>query len=357
MPKKILIINIFGIGDVLFTYPMIRNIKKYDSNIQIGYLCNIRTVSMLQKNTDIDKLFVYEKDQYKEISRTSPAKGLKYLVNLFNQIKVENYDMVFDISLNYYFSLFCFLLGIKQRIGLDYKKRSLFLNKKIPFYSYEGKHVVEYYLDLLRVVGIPIADPYMHLFLSEDEVKWAEQFLKDQGIKQSSFLMGLVPGGGASWGRKAQWKRWPKESYAKLADKLIEKYSAHIILLGGKEDESLCADVQGLMKNQSYSACGQSTILQFAALAKKCNLVIANDGGPLHVASASGAKTISIFGPVDEKVYGPYTKEKQLVVINKVPCRPCYRRFRKADCSHLKCLADISVEDVFHQISECIDRN
>ena len=106
MPKKILIINIFGIGDVLFTYPLISNIKKHDSSMQIGYLCNIRTVEMLQGNKDIDKIFVYEKDEYKKISKNSKIEGLKYILKLYRDLKKEQYDAVIDISLNFYFSFF-----------------------------------------------------------------------------------------------------------------------------------------------------------------------------------------------------------------------------------------------------------
>ncbi len=67
IPSKILIINIFGIGDVLFTTPLISNIKKSAPKTSIHYLCNKRSQAVLQNNTKIDKIFVYERDEFYDI--------------------------------------------------------------------------------------------------------------------------------------------------------------------------------------------------------------------------------------------------------------------------------------------------
>ena len=82
----------------------------------------------------------------------------------------------------------------------------------------------------------------------------------------------------------------------------------------------------------------------------KMRLVVTNDGGPLHMASALGVKTVSIFGPVDEKVYGPYPpSDKHIVITNKnITCRPCYKNFRFWGCpNNLSCVKDITVDEVF----------
>jgi ADP-heptose:LPS heptosyltransferase len=78
--------------------------------------------------------------------------------------------------------------------------------------------------------------------------------------------------------------------------------------------------------------------------------MIVNDGGPLHVAVAAGVQTVSIFGPVDENVYGPYPIGSHIVIKKEIACRPCYQRFRKAVCGHISCLSQITVEDVLERI-------
>jgi len=216
-------------------------------------------------------------------------------------------------------SFLCFLAGIKVRIGYNYKGRGFFLNHKILLKGYENKHVVEHYLELLNALGIKAKDKHLELFLSKEDISWADNFFKTNSIN-SKFVIGIVPGGGGSWGKDAIYKQWPHENYAKLADKLFEKFRASLILFGDKNEIELCKKTAGLMKSKAILACGNTTISQFAALSRKCSLNILNDGGPLHIAAASGAKTISIFGPVDEEVYGPYPKENHEVVTSSVAC-------------------------------------
>jgi len=348
-PNKILVINIFGIGDVLFTTPMIRNLKLSLPKAKIGYLCNKRAYAILKDNPDIDKLYVYERDDFKKISDRSKLEYFKALNNFINEIKNDSYDVSIDVSLNSFMSFCTWRAKIVHRIGYDYKGRSMFLTYRKKLQAYENKHVIEYYLDLIKDVGIESEQREMVLNISEDDEKWADAFFKDININSNKTIIGIVPGGGDSWGDEAKFKRWPFENYVKLADKIIENIDAVIILMGGHNEKELCQSVVDGMKHKPFNACGKTTISQFAALSKRCCLNIVNDGGPLHVAVAAKAKTISLFGPVDEKVYGPYPSKDQMVVTRNLVCQPCYRSFRRARCDHMSCL-NISVDQVYQKV-------
>ena len=104
--KKILIVNIFGIGDVLFTTVLIQNIKKAMPNAIIGYMSNRRTASFLEDNPQIDKVFVYEKDEYRALYKESKIKVINKFQDSLKIIKQENFDIVIDISLNEYVGFF-----------------------------------------------------------------------------------------------------------------------------------------------------------------------------------------------------------------------------------------------------------
>ena len=191
----------------------------------------------------------------------------------------------------------------------------------------------------------------LELHLNEDDDRWVEDFISsNRVILNGKPVVGIVPGGGASWGKESCYKRWPAKKYAKLADKLIEKFSATTILMGDKSEVELCNEVSAAMSHQPVIACGQTTITQFAALAQRCALLIVNDGGPLHIAVAAGVKTVSIFGPVSEEVYGPYPIGNNTVITKEIACRPCYRRFRIARCNHISCLKQLTVEAVLERI-------
>ena len=72
------------------------------------------------------------------------------------------------------------------------------------------------------------------------------------------------------------------------------------------------------------------------------------------MAVAAGAKTVSLIGPVDENIYGPYPMTGHGVVTKEIACRPCYRKFRRADCDHISCLRQITVDEVFKKVEEIL---
>ena len=108
-----------------------------------------------------------------------------------------------------------------------------------------------------------------------------------------------------------------------------------------------------LINKQKPLITPATKIREMAALCKRCELVICSEGGPLHIAASQGVRTISIFGPVDEKAYGPYPKtEKNIVITSDADCRPCYKKFKLPECEHKKCLENISVEEVFGAVGQ-----
>ena len=344
--KKILIINPYGIGDVLFTTPVISNLRLAFPKASIAYLANRRTADFLKYNADISQVFEYERDEF-------VGNWQKYL-KLYQRIKQESFDVVFDFSLNSSFGFFSFACGIKERVGFDYRKRGLWLTHRIPLLGLEDKHVIEYYLDLLRAIQVPVKTSKITLDVPDNEIQWAKEWLNRHQVDGNKPLIAVIPGGGASWGKAAKYKRWAASNYAQLIDKIIENFDAGIILMGDPKEEELCREVVIQAHFPLHFAVGETSLLGLAALLMQCQGAIVNDGGPLHVAVAVGVKTVSIFGPVDPLVYGPYPLTNHTVVQMNLPCQPCYRRFRMANCGHISCLVELSVEAVYRKVQSIL---
>jgi len=352
--KKVLIINTYGIGDVLFTTPVLRNLRQAYPQLQLAYLANRRNEDFLKVNSDINQVFVYERDEFVEVYHHSPVKFAQKWFGLFNSIKKEGFDLVLDFSQNSTFGFLCALCGIKKRVGFDYHQRGRFLTDKIPFMGYEDKHIIEYNLDLLRYLQIPVVTKKMAFEIPAQDTAWARDWLVQNDIDPAKPLIAVVPGGGASWGKNARYRRWAASKYADLLDKIIENFDAAIILMGDSKEEELCRQVVSQAHFPLYSAVGQTSLSGMAALFAQCKLAIVNDAGPLHVAVAAGAKTVSIFGPVDPHLYGPYPPEGHCVVQKLLPCQPCYRRFRMAHCEHISCLGELSVDEVYRKVQSIL---
>lgn len=347
--NKFLIINPFGIGDVLFTTPLIDNIKADVPESSVSYLCNKRAKAVVENNPLIDKIFVYERDDFEAIKKESFWLWLKKMKELIDSIRSERYDCVFDCSLNAQYGLMCLLAGIKNRIGFNYKKRGKFLTKKKTLLGYEGKHVIEYYLELLPMAGINAIKSEYKLYLLNEEINEAKMFLKDNGFVASEKLVALGTGGGASWGKDAYKKQWPIDKWVNLAKKLLENEDIKLFVCAAPGEEELAQAIMDLSAKRVLTSENLS-LRQFMAVLANSELMIANDGGPLHIAAALDVSTVGVFGPVDENVYGAYSlqKDKHFNVALDLECHPCYRKFRLADCnSDHACLKSLSVETIY----------
>jgi len=354
--NKILIINNFGIGDVLFTTPLIRNIRANYPDAFIGYVCSLRASSVLENNPCLNKIYIYEKDDYRVLWKKSRLAAFRKAGRAFLEIRRERFDIVFDFSLNRLFSFLGFVSGIPRRIGFNYKGRSGFLTTKIAINGFEGKHVVEHYLSLAQRAGIKITGRELEAYPKLADCEWAKKILQDNGIQRNDLLAAIVPGGGVSWGPDVVYRRWPAENHAKLADKIIEKFNAKIILLGDQNEQELAEGFKKAARRKIVDLIGKTTLGQYLALLAMAKLVVVNDGGPLHMAVAAGAKTVSLIGPVDENIYGPFPKDGHGVVTKDIACRPCYRQFHRADCKHISCIRTITVEEVFSKVEEVLKR-
>lgn len=355
MRKKILIVNPFGIGDVIFSTPLVEILKKNFPDSRIGYVCNKRVSELMEANPCIDKIFIYEKDDYRDAWKNSRIKCIKKIMLFLNDIRKERFDISIDLSLAYQNSMLLKLIGIKKRIGLNYRNRGRFLTDRMDIRGFDSKHVIEYYLDMLRPLKIERGSSLIVpvVYLSSQNVDWANNFLKDNGITAGDKLAGLIPGCGASWGKDAHYRRWSPWKFAEVADHIAGQHNYKILLFGDPKEIPLCEEVRGGMKTKPVVSCGKTTLGQMAALLDKCDLVVTNDGGPLHMAVALKKKIVAIFGPVDEKVYGPYPQAgRYITVTSNVRCRPCYKNFKYGKCDTLDCLKNIKPADVINAVEK-----
>ena len=356
--KRILVVNPFGIGDVLFSTPLIRNLRYFFPTNYIAYLCNKRTAYILENNPYIDEVFVFEKDDWRTLWGTSKIRFLKEFYSFLKRMKMRNFDLCIDLSLNSQYGFYLKNLKIPLRVGFNFKKRGRFLTHSIDIEGYEGKHIVEHYLDIIRFLNIEIKDTNLDFYLNLQDERWAQDFWRKE-FSPDDVIVGVCPAGGESWGSQSSLKHWEVEKFASLIERINKELQAKIILFSSSKERRISNQIKYLLEDTPLvDLSGKTSLGQFAALIKKCNLFLSNDGGPIHIAVSLGVSTVSIFGPVDEKVYGPYpSSEKHIVIKKDFPCRPCYKKFKLPSCPYFRrCLTSIGVNDVFGAVKELLGR-
>ena len=160
-----------------------------------------------------------------------------------------------------------------------------------------------------------------------------------------------------SWGEFAAYRRWAPESFSSVAHKLYGKdKNTFFLIFGSTEEKKLCSVIKANLPENSLDLCGKLALTQSVALIKRCRLLICNDGGLLHIAVSQNVNTVSIFGPVDDKVYGPYSASAKHKVVRAegLKCRPCYNNFRHQMCDTRECLRKIDSDKVFEFAAEAL---
>ncbi len=357
-PLRILIVNPFGIGDVLFSTPLVRAVRRAFPHSYLAYVCNRRTEQILRHNTNLDELFVYEKDELIALWRRDRILGLRTLASLLQQIRARRFTMAVDLSLGERYSFLLSCLGVSKRVGFNFRHRGRFLTHRVAIKGYEDQHVVEYYAELLAHVGVRMLDRQLELAVQEIDGRAAQERLAGLSLDGHQPVIGLVPAGGISWGMEAHFRRWPKERFVWVGRALASRYGARILVFGETNDQPICAEISRAIGPAAVDLSGQTTLGQFVGLLGRCALVVSNDGGPVHIAASQQVKTVSIFGPVDPQVYGPYprTSQHRIVYKDELRCRPCYHRFKLPPCPYERaCLTELTADEVLEACTSLLE--
>jgi heptosyltransferase-2 len=168
--------------------------------------------------------------------------------------------------------------------------------------------------------------------------------------------VGIAAGGGNSWGIDASYRRWESGNFAYVAKRLTDNNDLRVLVFGPSEEKDICDNIHSIVGEKAMSLCGATSLGRLVEFMGRCELVICNEGGPLHLAVSQDVKTISIFGPVDDKVYGPYpvSEKHKVIKAEGVECRPCYANFKHKSCSDHKCLSAIAKDTVLNMAKESL---
>jgi heptosyltransferase II len=339
--KRILIFNVNWLGDVLFSTAAIRNIRCNFPDSFIACIVPSRCYQILKGNPHLDEIIIFdEKDRH---------RGILSKLNFVTLLRSKEFDKVFLLHRSFTRALICRLAGIPQRVGYYTKKRGFLLTDSIRPPQKDSLHRIDYYLNIIEKAGLRVEDRFLDFAVGEKDEEFVRDFLTKQGVKKGDFLVAINPGG--NWVPK----RWPKEYWPVLADKLINELGAKVIITGSVSDVSLGREIKNTMKQEPILACGTLNLKHLGALCKRADVFITADTGPLHIATAVGAKKIiALFGPTLPEITGPYPLRNATVLRKQTNCKlPCY----EAHCKDYRCMKAITPEEVWEQVKAFRNQN
>jgi lipopolysaccharide heptosyltransferase II len=239
------------------------------------------------------------------------------------------------------------LAGIPLRAGYPTDLRGPLLNIRIPLTrQIRSKHQVFYYLAITRFLEVyfrdrensPEGPPDCSIHIKKEDRTRARDLIASCGAGLDRPLFCLCPGSVNS-----EAKRWPRESFARLADLLIDRMGAQVVFLGASQEKGLVEGIMSLMRNSgSLHLVGTDMITSMAVMSLS-TLVISNDTGSAHLAVASSARVLTIFGPTNPGATAPYGADAHIIQ-GRATCAPC-RHFRCPLQEHL-CMRSVEPQAV-----------
>jgi len=350
--QKILIRGVNWIGDAVLTLPAIKSIRHAFPESHIALLVKPWVSDLFKENRDIDEIILYD----------DCHRGIRGRMRLSRELRAKKFDTAILLQNAFDAALITWLAGIPKRIGYKRDGRGLLLTDAVPItHEILEQHQVNYYLDLLNSAGIKASATEPYIPISEPERTWARNHLSSSFSDSTTPLIGINPG--AAYGSA---KRWLPERFAELIIKIFTEINGRVIIFGGESETEIANEIITeinrlkikLKIETSPSSLlimsGKTDLRELASLISECDAFITNDSGPMHMASALFVPVIAIFGSTSPVRTGPFGQIHKIISTD-IPCSPCMKRVCPEE--HLRCMTDITAQEVFTAVTEVLPVN
>ena len=338
--KKILVVNVNWLGDVIFSSPVFKALKAAYPQSQISCLAAPRVREVLEAIPGIDEIIVYDEQG---VHRNPFAK-----LRLIHELSQKHFDAAFLLHRSLTRALLVFFAGIPRRIGYDAKGRGRFLTRAIKTPDERTTHRLDYYLNVVESSGVTVADRASSLTVSIASETENRDLLKRHDVGDGDFLVVVHPGG--NWGLK----RWPAHHFTLLIEELMKDGKVKVVISGSDQDVVLTEAIISGLRRKPVVLAGKVDLKQLMALMKRADCVVSADSGPLHIASSVGTSVVGIFGPTRPEITGPRGSGRAVILQRDVGCnrRPCYN----LECPDNICTQAVSVKEVLDAVRQFQDQ-
>ncbi|MBV8781652.1 MAG: lipopolysaccharide heptosyltransferase I [Phycisphaerae bacterium] len=333
-PQRILIIKPSALGDIVHTLPILHLIRERWPEAHIAWLVNPSFAGLIQGNPELNEVISFDRKRYGRGWRNPIA--LWRLLQFLWMLRGKRFDLAIDLQGLFRSGFLTRITGAKRRIGFANAREGapLFYTERVVVGDVE-QHALERYLTLADSLGCgrePVRFVLPRAPLDADAVP----------LVREPYAV-LLPG--TNWATK----RWPIEYFANLVEPLRERFGLRTIVAGAPDVIPLANQIQS--GQQIGNLAGKTTLPQLVTLLERASVIVANDSGPMHIASALGRPLVTIFGPTNPVRTGPFGRMETVVRLDIV-CSPCYSR----TCSHTSCMKWLTPENVMREVENAISR-
>lgn len=338
---KILILKPSSLGDVIHALPVLRLLKQHYRTAEIFWWIDSPLTPLIEDDPDLTGIVRFER------KRWSKPQHWPEMLRSIRWLRAQKFDLVIDLQCLLRSATFAWLANGKKLVGLDEVREGArgFYDLAAPRASFHT-HAVDWYLSVLPLLGVPVHKNFVWLPERTEIAAAIKRKWPDHPSSNPKWIA-LQPG--ARWKNK----RWPAPHFAKVVHRLAQKFPGlRFVILGGKDDTPLGATIAQTAPERCLNLCGATSLPEMIEWVRRCDLLITNDTGPMHVAAAMNKPLIALFGPTEPRRTGPYGQLQNVLRLD-LPCSPCM----SSQCSIEetdKCLRDLSPATVVEKTEKLL---
>lgn len=347
--SRILVFAYHGLGNFIMYTPALRLLRERYPNARIDL--------QVGNSTGCEEVLAGA-DLFDNVYNVKYSAGSGAWVERAREIRATHYDMTINEfhSHSWQLALLVAASGAPYRLGHvtspgwveQFSRYSFIFNMPVPMR--EDEHEIERYLDLVRAAGarqMDLDEARTFIHLTDADRDFAKSFLDGD---RSGRIIGVQPGTSPAM----RWKQWPVERYRVVIERLLRDHTdSRIVLFGSPGEAEMIKDLAQGLGSRVCVAAGKTTVKQVAALIERCDTLICNDSGLMHVAVAVGTPVIAIYGPTDINRTAPLGPRHK-VIRRDLPCSPCFKLEGDGQvhtCLHHDCLMTITPDEVYQVAS------
>jgi len=324
--QRILVVKLWAIGEVLMSLPALESLRRAFPAARITLLVGQVAAGVVRHNPNLDE--VVEVDE-----QTFLKPRLGALWRLSQDLRRRRFDLALSFHHSLPVNLFLRATGSRVRAGFDRRGEGWPLTHRIPWEQRLLHQTEEYHQVVSQVSGNGMGSPAISgkapplVFRpSAADLERADEVLAEVGLDRP--LIALLPTGGSNAAASGldsniHLKVWPPSFYGELAKLLVERLSARVVVVGAEAEQSARDEILRIARDEVVDLVGKLSLGELGALLARCDLVVTNDSGPMHLAAAVGAPLLALFGPTDPRLCGPRSRNAK-VFQRALPCSPCF---------------------------------
>ncbi|MFP4082067.1 MAG: glycosyltransferase family 9 protein [Candidatus Aminicenantes bacterium] len=327
--KKILLIRLRRIGDIILTTPALSVLRENFPDAHLSYVVESPYQDLVRNHPDLDQTVVI------------PEKtGSRDFLRLIRYLRKEKYDVVLDFHCGPRASLITFLSGAKTKIGYKIKYRNFVYDAILPRSPQNGYyHSVESHLNLVKALGASVKTlPPLSLPRAKKEEKEKIKKIREQNSLVGCKVVVLHISAGN------EFRSWGVGNLVGLAKLLSRHRDVKIVLIGAEEDRKAEQEILRENPAELSSLVGKLNLRELRELILGSSLFVGPDSGPMHMAASTSTPMVVYFGPTLPANFSPWQAEAS-VIEKEFDCRPCPQK----RCVHhdFRCLRSIKPEEVY----------